>query len=97
MSLFYFFGGDGTDRAGLGGGCMPRRWRSQPQHTRNGCTRQAARQTVPDARQTAHNKPRTGTHAQTLDTLRREIGTAAGTNGTVLVCCVCNIFMHLYV
>lgn len=25
MSLFYFFGGDGTDRAGLGGGCIPRR------------------------------------------------------------------------
>lgn len=30
MSLFYFFGGDGTDRAGLGGGYMPRRWRPKP-------------------------------------------------------------------
>lgn len=30
MSLFYFFGGDGTDRAGLGVGYIPRRWR--PQH-----------------------------------------------------------------
>lgn len=25
LSLFYFFGGDGTDRAGLGGGYIPRR------------------------------------------------------------------------
>lgn len=30
VGLFYFFGGDGTDRAGLGGGCIPRRWRPQP-------------------------------------------------------------------
>lgn len=30
MSLFYFFGGDETDRAGLGGGYIPRRWR--PKH-----------------------------------------------------------------
>nr|DAL44177.1 MAG TPA_asm: hypothetical protein [Caudoviricetes sp.] len=30
LSLFYFFGGRKTDRAGLGGGCMPRRWRPQP-------------------------------------------------------------------
>lgn len=30
MSLFYFFGGDGTDRAGQGGGYMPRRWRPKP-------------------------------------------------------------------
>lgn len=54
LSLFYFFGGDGTDRAGLGGGCIPRRWRPQPQRTRNDCARQAAAQAVPDARQTTH-------------------------------------------
>lgn len=30
MSLFYFFGGDGTDRAGLGGGDIPRRWFPAP-------------------------------------------------------------------
>ena len=30
MSLFYFFGGDGTDRAGLGGGYIPRRWFPAP-------------------------------------------------------------------
>ena len=30
VGLFYFFGGDGTDRAGLGGGCMPRRWLPTP-------------------------------------------------------------------
>lgn len=59
MSLFYFFGGDGTDRAGLGGGYIPRRWRPQPQRTRTDCTAQAAGQTVPNARQTT---PRTDTH-----------------------------------
>lgn len=26
LSLFYFFGGDGNDRAGLGGGYIPRRY-----------------------------------------------------------------------
>lgn len=30
MSLFYFFGGRKTDRAGLGGGYIPRRWRPLP-------------------------------------------------------------------
>jgi hypothetical protein len=30
MGLFYFFGGDGTDRAGLGGCCIPRRWFHAP-------------------------------------------------------------------
>nr|DAL87245.1 MAG TPA: hypothetical protein [Caudoviricetes sp.] len=29
LSLFYFFGGDGTGRAGLGGGYIPHRWRPQ--------------------------------------------------------------------
>ena len=42
-----------------------------PQRTRADCGTQAAGQTVPDARQTVHNKPRTDTHAQTLDTLHR--------------------------
>lgn len=48
VGLFYFFGGDGTDLAGLGGGCIPRRWRPQPQRTRTACTLQAAGQTMPD-------------------------------------------------
>lgn len=30
VGLFYFFGGDGTDRAGLGGGYIPRRWSPLP-------------------------------------------------------------------
>lgn len=54
----------------------PRGGDPSPQRTRTDCTAQAAAQTVPDASQTAHSKPRTDTHAQTLDTLRREIGTA---------------------
>ncbi len=56
-------------------GPIPPGW---PQRTRTDCTAQAAAQTVPDASQIAHSKPRTDTHAQTLDTLHREIGTAAG-------------------
>lgn len=71
MSLFYFFGGRKTDRAGLGGGCMPRRWSPSLQRTRTACTSQAVAQAVPDARQTAHSRTRTDTHAQTLDTLHR--------------------------
>ena len=60
LSLFYFFGGDGTDRAGLGGGCIPRRWRDpSPQRTRTDCTRQAAAQAVPDARQTMQGRAHT--------------------------------------
>lgn len=47
MGLFYFFGGDGTDRAGLGGGYIPRRWRPKPQRTRKDCISQAAGQAVP--------------------------------------------------
>lgn len=50
MSLFYFFGGDETDRAGLGGGYIPRRWRPKPQRTRTDCTAQAAGQAVPKTR-----------------------------------------------
>nr|DAU62280.1 MAG TPA: hypothetical protein [Caudoviricetes sp.] len=52
LSLFYFFGGDETDRAGRGGGYIPRRWRPQPQRARTDYTAQAAGQAVPDARQT---------------------------------------------
>lgn len=55
------------------------------QRTRTDCTRQAAAQAVPNARQTMH----TGIHAQTLDTLHRSAldarqaapGTAAGLEG----------------
>lgn len=42
-----------------------------PQRTRTDCTAQAAAQAVPDSRQTAHNRPHTGIHARTLDTLHR--------------------------
>lgn len=63
-------------------GPIPPRW---PQRTRTDCTAQAAAQTVPDASQTAHSKPRTDTHAQMLDTLRREIGTAAALDGGQLI------------
>lgn len=54
-----------------GASCIPRRWIPQPQRTRTDCTAQAATQAVPDARQTAHNRPCTDTHARTLDTLHR--------------------------
>lgn len=59
LSLFYFFGGDGIDRAGLGGGCIPRRWRPKPQHTRNGCTSQAAQQTAPEPGRTTQGTTHT--------------------------------------
>ena len=83
MSLFYFFGGDGADRAGLGGGCIPRRWRPQPQRTRKACTSQAAVQAVPKPGRTntRADHARHDTHVRTLDTLHREIGTAAGAGG----------------
>ena len=68
-AFFILVGGDGHD--------LPRPRRSlhtpqvetpaPPQRTRTDCTAQA----VPDARQTAHNRPRTDTHARTLDTLHR--------------------------
>lgn len=60
LSLFYFFGGDGTDRAGLGGGCIPRRY--TPAHS------SAPGRTAHDRQQ---HRPHTGTHARTLDTLHR--------------------------
>lgn len=68
LSLFYFFGGEGTDRAGLVGGYIPRRWRPQPQRTRTACTSQAAAHAVPDA-STYHAGH--DTHARTLGTLHR--------------------------
>lgn len=78
MSLFYFFGGDGTDRAGLGGGCMPRRCTPAPssapgmttQHRqqRRPCQNQGGASTRADH---AHSRPRTSTHSRTLDTLHR--------------------------
>lgn len=63
-----------------------------PQRTRNDCTAQAARQTT----------PRTSTHARTLDTLHREIRTAAGldclhsVSETVQICTHSNMndFQH---
>ena len=60
MSLFYFFGGDGTDRAGLGGGCMPRR-----------CTPAPSSAPGLAAQHRQQGRPHTGTHARTLDTLHR--------------------------
>lgn len=58
---FLLCGKDGRSvhRAGLGGGCIPRRWRPQPQRTRADCTKQAAAQAVPDARQTMQGKAHT--------------------------------------
>lgn len=55
--FFIFFGGDGTHRAGLYGGYIPRRCTPcTVQRTRTDCTEQTAEQ---------------GTHARTLDTLHR--------------------------
>lgn len=48
LSLFYFFSGRKTDRAGQGGGYMPRRCTPAPQRTRTDCTAQAAGQAVPE-------------------------------------------------
>ena len=48
-----------------------------PQRTRTACTAQVARQTTSC----------TGTHARTLDTLHREIGTAALENVRLYVAC----------
>lgn len=39
MGLFYFFSGDGTDRAGLGGGYIPRRWFPAPSSAPGTATR----------------------------------------------------------
>lgn len=65
LSLFYFFGGDGTDRAGLGGGCIPRRWRPQPQRTRADCDAQAAGQAVPEpGRERYQGRPRKARHTR---------------------------------
>lgn len=41
------------------------------QRIRTDYTAQEATQAVPDARKTAHNRPRTDTHARTLDALHR--------------------------
>jgi hypothetical protein len=60
LSLFYFLGGDGTDRAGLGGGYIPRR--CTPAHSSApGQTAQHRQQeqTVPDAGQTTQGKAHT--------------------------------------
>jgi hypothetical protein len=89
LSLFYFFGGDGTDRAGLGGGYIPRRWRPQPQRTRNDGTQQEAGQTVPKPGRanTRADHARRGTHARTLDTLHRSaLDTRPPTPGRSRLC-----------
>ena len=70
VGLFYFFGGDGTDRAGLGGGYIPRRWRLQPPAHPDrlhitGSNAGSARTRAGHARQ--------GTHALTLDTLHLSV------------------------
>ena len=62
VGLFYFFGGDETDRAGLGGGCIPRR-----------CTPASTGAPGRAAHHRQQGRPcqtrRTDTHARTLDTL----------------------------
>lgn len=55
-----------------GAPCIPRRWRPQPQHTRGGLHRTGS--SAGRARckaDHARSRPRTGTHARTLDTLHR--------------------------
>lgn len=77
----------------------PRGGDPSPQRTRTDCTAQAAAQTVPDARQTARSKPRTDTHAQTLDTLRREIGTAADAGLPAMCpekCTISDVYFYPY-
>ena len=69
MSLFYFFGGDGTDLAGLGGGCIPRRWRPQPP-AHPDRLRHTAGSTADRAR-TRADHTRHDTHARTLGTKNR--------------------------
>ena len=72
---------------------------TQPQRTRTDCTAQAAGQAVPDASQTAHSKPRTDTHTQTLDTLRREIGTAADAGLPAMCpakCTISDVYFYPY-
>lgn len=69
LSLFYFFGGDGTDRAGLGGDYMPRRYTpahfSDPERLHSTGSRAGRARTRAGKYQ---SRPR---HAQTLDTLHR--------------------------
>lgn len=74
VGLFYFFGGDGTDRAGLGGGYIPRR--CTPAHSSApGQTAQHRQQGRPCQNQggqiPGQTTPCTDTHARTLDTLHR--------------------------
>ena len=66
MSLFYFFGGDGTDRAGLGGGCIPRRCPPAPSSA-PGQTTQHRQQGRPCQNQSKQVPGHTA--ARTLDTL----------------------------
>lgn len=85
MSLFYFFGGDGTDRAGLGGCCIPRRCTpapsSAPGRTTPGRPYQMQGQTMQDTAH-RHTRPDAGhaapvcTRYQTAHT--GQIVTAAG-------------------
>lgn len=62
-----------THRAGLGGGCMPRRWIPQPTahpdrlHSTGSSTGRARE----PGRGKYQGRPHTGTHARTLDTLHR--------------------------
>lgn len=81
----------------------PRGGDPSPQRTRTDCTAQAAAQTVPDASQTAHSKPRTDTHAQTLDTLHRsaldtrQIAPAAGAGGRGVCPAKCTISGAIFI
>lgn len=68
MSLFYFFDGDGTDRAGLGGGYIPRRRRPQPPAHPDGLHSTGSKT---DRTRCKADHARHDTHAQALDTLHR--------------------------
>ena len=63
VGLFYFFGGRATDRAGLGGGYMPRRCTPAPSSAPGRTAQHRPSQMQGRPRKTR----RTGTHARTLD------------------------------
>nr|DAV03107.1 MAG TPA: hypothetical protein [Caudoviricetes sp.] len=92
LSLFYFFGGRKTDRAGLGGGCMPRRWRPQPpaHPERLHSTGSSAGRARTRAGQVPGQTTQGTTRAQTLDTLHRA-DQDGGAGERALVYCVCNV------
>lgn len=94
VGLFYFFGGDETDRAGLGGGCIPRR-----------CTPASTGAPGRAAHHRQQGRPcqtrRTDTHARTPDTLhpipdrpRRADRTGGGRWRVQCLYVACEMFLY---